>query len=76
MSGLLGMYLYYQGLKRIPAHWATLAEMLFPVAAIFINWLFLNVEITQVQIIGATTLVIASTMVQFRLPVKAVLESS
>ena len=76
MSGLAGMYLYYQGLKRIPAHWATLAEMLFPVAAIFVNWLFLNVEITQIQIIGATTLVISSTMVQFRLPVKGVLESS
>jgi len=76
MSGLVGMYFYYQGLKRIPAHWATLAEMLFPVAAIFINWLFLNVEITQIQIIGAITLILASTMVQFRLPVKAVLESN
>ena len=76
MSGLVGMYFYYQGLKRIPAHWATLAEMLFPVAAIFINWLFLNVEITQIQMIGAATLVVASTMVQFRLPVKTVLESS
>ncbi|MGB5445758.1 MAG: DMT family transporter [Psychromonas sp.] len=70
MSGLIGMYFYYQGLKRIPAHWATLVEMLFPVAAIFVNWLFLNVEITQIQILGAVTLVIASTMVQFRLPVK------
>jgi len=69
MSGLIGMYLYYQGLKRIPAHWATLAEMFFPVAAIFINWLFLSVEITQIQMFGAMTLIGASTMVQFRLPV-------
>ena len=66
MSGLVGMYFYYQGLKRIPAHWATLAEMFFPVAAIIINWLFLNVGITSVQLIGAVTLVIASTMVQVR----------
>jgi len=76
ISGLVGMYFYYQGLKRIPAHWATLAEMLFPVAAIFINWLFLKVEITQIQMFGAVTLILASTMVQFRLPVKATLESS
>jgi len=68
MSGLIGMYFYYQGLKRIPAHWATLAEMLFPVAAIFVNWLFLNVEITYIQVLGAVTLIAASTMVQFRLP--------
>lgn len=66
ISGCIGMYFYYQGLKRIPAHWATLAEMFFPVAAIFINWLFLNVGMTQVQLIGAFTLVAASTMVQFR----------
>ena len=50
LSGVFGMYFYYQGLKRIPAHWATLAEMFFPVAAIFINWLFLSVAMTQVQL--------------------------
>ncbi len=76
MSGLIGMYFYYQGLKRIPAHWATLAEMFFPVAAIFINWLFLNIEITQIQMLGAMTLVIASTMVQFRFPVKSALKTT
>jgi len=76
MSGLIGMYLYYQGLKRIPAHWATLAEMFFPVAAIFTNWLFLNVEITRVQMIGAITLIGASTMVQFRLPVETAVKSA
>ena len=64
LSGVLGMYFYYQGLKRIPAHWATLAEMFFPVAAIFINWLFLNVAMTQIQLVGAITLIAASTMVQ------------
>ncbi len=64
LSGVFGMYFYYQGLKRIPAHWATLAEMFFPVAAIFINWLFLSVAMTQVQLIGAATLITASTMIQ------------
>jgi drug/metabolite transporter (DMT)-like permease len=64
LSGMLGMYFYYQGLKRIPAHWATLAEMFFPVAAIFINWLFLQVAMTPIQLVGAVILVAASTMVQ------------
>lgn len=76
ISGLVGMYFYYQGLKRIPAHWATLAEMFFPVAAIFINWLFLSVEISQIQMIGAITLVGASTMVQFRIPVENTIKSA
>jgi len=75
ISGVIGMYCYYQGLKRIPAHWATLAEMLFPVAAIFINWLFLNVGMTQVQLLGALTLIIASTMVQVRLPARTRVET-
>ncbi|WP_413693879.1 DMT family transporter [Psychromonas sp. KJ10-2] len=66
LSGVLGMHCYYQGLKRIPAHWATLAEMFFPVAAIFINWLFLSVEMTQIQLLGAFTLIAASAMVQKR----------
>jgi drug/metabolite transporter (DMT)-like permease len=76
MSGLIGMYSYYQGLKRIPAHWATLAEMFFPVAAILINWLFLNVGITPVQLVGAVTLVTASTMVQVHPPVQKVAEEA
>ena len=75
ISGIVGMYLYYQGLKRIPAHWATLAEMFFPVAAIFINWLFLSIEINRIQLLGAITLISASTMVQFHIamprPVKS-----
>lgn len=66
LSGVLGMYFYYQGLKRIPAHWATLAEMFFPVAAIFVNWLFLNVAMTEVQLIGAAILIGSSTMVQHK----------
>jgi drug/metabolite transporter (DMT)-like permease len=64
MSGLLGMYCYYQGLKRIPAHWATLAEMFFPVAAVTINWFFLDVSITPTQCLGGVTLVFASAMAQ------------
>ena len=76
ISGIVGMYLYYQGLKRIPAHWATLAEMFFPVAAIFINWLFLSIEINQIQLLGAVTLVAASTMVQFHIAMPSPLKST
>jgi len=68
ISGIIGMYCYYQGLKRIPAHWATLAEMLFPVAAIFINWAFLDIAMSQVQLIGAIILISSSAMVQVKLP--------
>lgn len=56
ISGLVGMALYYQGLKRSSARTAALAEMTFPVAAVMVNWLFLDIELTAFQIAGAAVL--------------------
>ncbi len=53
LSGLAGMWLYYQGLTRIPAQVATMAEMTFPVFAVFINWWILDMSLNEYQIIGA-----------------------
>ncbi|MFT6925919.1 MAG: hypothetical protein ACJAZP_001511 [Psychromonas sp.] len=49
--------------------------MFFPVAAIFINWLYLSVAMTEVQLIGAATLEIASTMVQHK-PKNAIVKAA
>ncbi len=64
VSGALGMFFYYKGLKRIPAHLCTLAEMFFPFFAVAINWIFLSKELTLLQITGGILLLVSSSMIQ------------
>jgi|ERR1035437_1679836 drug/metabolite transporter (DMT)-like permease len=52
ISGLVGMMLYYRGLRRTPASIATFAELAFPASALVINYLVLGATIDAVQLIG------------------------
>ncbi|MGP5312827.1 DMT family transporter [Psychrobacter faecalis] len=60
LSGFIGMWFYYQGLKNIPAQLATLAELSFPVFAAVINWVFLDMGLTGYQIIGGMMLILGN----------------
>jgi drug/metabolite transporter (DMT)-like permease len=60
ISGVLGMVLYYQGLKRIESKHSAIAEMGFPVMAGIINWVVLGFSLTPLQIAGGVLLVAAS----------------
>lgn len=64
MSGLLAMYLYYQGLKRVSARAGSLAEMFFPFMAVIVNWIFLGSTLTPIQILGGVLLIISSIVIQ------------
>lgn len=66
LSGLLAMYLYYQGLKRIPAKLCALAEMFFPFCAVAVNWIFLGATLNWPQIAGALLLLLGSTVIQLK----------
>lgn len=66
ISGLLGMFLYYKGLRRVPAHIASVAELFFPFSAVLINWIFLGKTLTPVQITGAVLLTAAAVILQRR----------
>ena len=66
ISGLLGMYFYYQGLKRISARVCALTEMAFPFMAVAINWIFLDAKLDALQIVGALLLLLGSTVIQLR----------
>lgn len=66
MSGFAGMALYYQGLKRIPARLAALAEMFFPFCAIGVNWIFLDAGLTPLQLLGGFLLLVGSTVLQLK----------
>ncbi len=52
ISGLVGMVLYYRGLRRTPASIATFAELAFPASALVINYFVLGATIDTVQLAG------------------------
>ena len=58
-SGIVSMFIYYKGLSNTKASVATVAELGFPLAAVVVNWLFINSPITSVQIIGMVGLLVA-----------------
>ncbi len=66
LSGLLGMYFYYRGLKLISARACALAEMFFPFSAVVINWVFLGAKLTMVQMVGAVILLLSSLVIQLK----------
>ncbi len=66
LSGLLGMYFYYKGLKTISAHVCAIAEMFFPLSAVTINWIFLGAKLTPVQLVGAGLLTLGSAVIQLK----------
>jgi drug/metabolite transporter (DMT)-like permease len=59
IPGLLGMFLYYQGLSRTRATVATLAELIFPVTSILLNAVWLERPLSPVQL-GAALVLLAS----------------
>lgn len=62
LSGLIGMSLYYRGLSRVKAHYASIAELFFPLSAVTINWIFLNQPLKPLQVVGALILIGSSIM--------------
>ena len=61
-SGAVAMYLYYYGLKKIPASLATLCELAWPFSAVIFDYFFNHNILSATQIIGAVVLVIAVTL--------------
>lgn len=57
-GGILPLALYYYGLKRSKASIAGLAELAFPLLAIFVNYLFLGETLTEIQLLGAGILIV------------------
>ncbi len=59
-SGVVSLFIYYKGLETTNASIATIAELGFPMAAIFINWLFIpNSALVPMQFVGVAILLFA-----------------
>ena len=56
IPGLLGIGLYYRGLRRTPAALATLAELAFPLSALLVGWLVFGETLTVTQWVGLAVL--------------------
>ncbi len=66
ISGGMAMWFYYQGLKRISAKTAAIAEMFFPFFAIIVNWIFLGKQLTDLQLAGGVILILGSLVIQIK----------
>lgn len=66
VSGLLAMYVFYQGLRKISARACSLTEMFFPFMAVIVNWLFLDAALTPIQLIGGGILLLGSVIIQLK----------
>ena len=66
LSGLLAMYIFYQGLRRVSARACSLAEMFFPFMAVIVNWLFLNATLSPIQVAGGALLLLGSVVIQIK----------
>ena len=66
VSGLLAMYLYYNGLKKMSARACSLTELFFPFFAVIVNWIYLDATLTAYQIAGGCILVLGSLVIQLK----------
>ncbi len=62
VPGLVAMVAYYMGLKRTRASVATFVELLFPVGAVALNTIFLELPLSGVQLGAGAALLVSVTM--------------
>ncbi len=63
IPGLAAMMIYYTGMKKTPAVVTTFAELMFPLGAILVNTLYLEMPLEPIQILAGATLIGAVTLI-------------
>ncbi|MEK7691571.1 MAG: DMT family transporter [Bdellovibrionota bacterium] len=66
IPGLAALWLYYRGLKQTPARIATIVELVFPLTAVLVNWLVLDLTLSVVQLVAGALLLLAISRVSIR----------
>jgi len=61
LAGLAALLLYYKGLQATSASVASVCELAFPLTAVALNWLVLDVRLSILQIAGSALLLAAVT---------------
>ncbi len=65
IAGFVSLFIYYQGLRWTKASIATIGELVFPFAAVFVNWIFLDAKLDFMQILGGLILIFAVAKLSF-----------
>jgi drug/metabolite transporter (DMT)-like permease len=58
-TGSGAIFIYYYGLRRVKAIVATISELLFPISAIFFDYIFNDSLLSPIQLISAAIMVFA-----------------
>ncbi len=66
LSGVIGTRFYYSGLRKILAQTATLVELSFPFFAVIVNWFFLNIPLSNTQIVGGILISIGPIFLRYK----------
>lgn len=61
LAGFISLLVYYYGLRSTKASVATICELAFPLAAVVVNWVFLDAILSVVQVVGGLILLFAIT---------------
>lgn len=70
-SGALSMFIYYFGLKRIPASVATIFELFWPLSAVILDFIFNKNTLNTIQYLAAAALLLSFFMIVRRKPLRA-----
>ena len=58
-TGALALFIYYYGLKHLPASHTTLYELAWPLSAVFLDWIVRGRMLSPAQFLGAVMLLAA-----------------
>ena len=61
-TGTLALFIYYYGLKNIPASHATIFELFWPLSAVLIDWIINEKTLSVMQLTGAIMLLGSMTI--------------
>jgi drug/metabolite transporter (DMT)-like permease len=64
-GGIIPLAIYYYGLRWSKASIGGLAELAFPLLAVFVNYIFLGWSLSFTQVIGATILLVVMTYLSY-----------
>ena len=61
-TGTVALFIYYYGLKKLPASHTTLFELFWPLSAVVIDWIIIGNPLSIPQLIGAVILLGSMTI--------------
>ncbi|MCD6337308.1 MAG: DMT family transporter, partial [Candidatus Marinimicrobia bacterium] len=72
-SGALSMFIYYFGLKRIPASVATIFELVWPLSAVVLDFIINKNTLTGIQYLASAVLLLSFFMIVRRKATKKII---